>query len=323
MDLIKSLGELAVGSRLKRLSDFIMKDGIRIYQSNNVDFQPKWFLVFYALSQNKKMSVTEIANELGLAHPTVSQTVKEMEKKGLLDSRPSPHDARKRELSLSQRGQVLLPKMEPIWRDISNAIHRILVQNEHSLLRAIEEVESRFEEKRFFDWVQEETRERQLQEVQILEYHPDLKTFFKELNYYWIEKYFEVEDADRKMLEHPEEQIISNGGRIIFAQLNGSVVGTCALIKIDDLTYELAKMAVSEQVQGRQIGKKLGLEIIRQAKELGASRLVLESNKKLIPALNLYEKLGFTVLDNDLQQSIYCRVNIKMELSLVDQDDRG
>ncbi len=46
MDLIKSLGELALGSRLKRLSELIMKDGIRIYRSNGIDFQPKWFPVF-------------------------------------------------------------------------------------------------------------------------------------------------------------------------------------------------------------------------------------------------------------------------------------
>ena len=309
-----------MGSRLKRLSDLIMKDGIRIYQSNNIDFQPKWFPVFYALTQKDQMGVTEIAAELGLAHPTVSQTLKEMEKKGLVVSKPSPYDARKRELSLSKSGQALLPKMEPIWRDISNAIHRILVQNENSLLRAIEEVESQFEDKKFFDWVQEETRERQLQEVQIVDYRPNLKDHFKELNYQWIEKYFEVEDVDRKILEHPE-QIINQGGRIIFAQLSGTVVGTCALIKIDDVTYELSKMAVTEEAQGRQIGKKLGLEIIRQARELRASRLVLESNKRLIPALTLYEKLGFRVIDGDLQQSIYCRANIKMELSLKDQND--
>ena len=200
MDLIKSLGELAVGSRMRRLSDLIMKDGIRIYQSNGIDFQPKWFPVFYAISQNKEMSVTEIAGELYLAHPTVIQTIKELEKEGLVDSRPSPNDARKRELSLSKKGQTLLPKMEPIWRDISNAIHRMLSQNENNLLRAIEEVESRFEEKLFFDWVQEETKERKLQEVQILEYGPNLKIHFKELNYEWIGKYFKVEEVDRKIL---------------------------------------------------------------------------------------------------------------------------
>ena len=109
MDLITSLGELAVGSRLKRLSDLIMKDGIRIYQSNGIDFQPKWFPVFYALSQTREMSVTEIAAALGLAHPSVSQTVKEMEKKGLISSKMSPEDARKRLLFLSKNGMTLLP----------------------------------------------------------------------------------------------------------------------------------------------------------------------------------------------------------------------
>ena len=251
MDLITSLGELAVGSRLKRLSDLIMKDGIRIYQSNGIDFQPKWFPVFYALSKTREMSVTEIAAALGLAHPSVSQTVKEMEKKGLVSSKMSPEDARKRLLFLSKNGMTLLPLMEPVWRDISNALHRMLSQKEHSLLRALEEVESLLEDKRFFDWVQDETKQRQMQEVQIFEFRPELKNHFKELNYQWIEKYFEVEDVDRRILENPEEHIIDNGGHILFAQLEDKVVGTCALIKIDEETYELSKMAVSEQAQGR------------------------------------------------------------------------
>ena len=71
-------------------------------------------------------------------------------------------------------------------------------------------------------------------------------------------------------------------------------------------------MAVSPQVQGKGIGRRLGEAIIATAKELGASKLYLESNTHLKPAIALYENLGFKKVAG--RQSSYERANIKMEL---------
>ena len=86
----------------------------------------------------------------------------------------------------------------------------------------------------------------------------------------------------------------------------------CALIKLKDGEYELAKMAVDESTQGLGIGYQLGLHIIEAAKELGAHRLYLGSNTVLESALHLYRKLGFQVLEEAV--SPYERCNIEMEL---------
>ncbi|MDH3710442.1 MAG: MarR family transcriptional regulator, partial [Cyclobacteriaceae bacterium] len=84
MDIFNHLGELALGSRLKRLSDQIMRHGARIYQANDMDFEPKWFPVFYLLSQDAPLGVTEMAQELGVTHAAVSQTVRELLQKKLI-----------------------------------------------------------------------------------------------------------------------------------------------------------------------------------------------------------------------------------------------
>ena len=44
-DIIAELGELAFASRLKRLSDRLMRDVSRIYQQMDVDFEARWFSV--------------------------------------------------------------------------------------------------------------------------------------------------------------------------------------------------------------------------------------------------------------------------------------
>jgi len=81
-----------------------------------------------------------------------------------------------------------------------------------------------------------------------------------------------------------------------------------------DFDYELAKMAVSPTVQGKSIGYLLGRAIIEEAKALGASKLFLESNTILKPAINLYYKLGFQKISG--YPSPYQRCNIQMELDL-------
>ena len=59
MDLIKQLGSLAFASRLKRISDRMMADGGRIYASQNISFEPRWFPIFYLLSEEPPMPLTE------------------------------------------------------------------------------------------------------------------------------------------------------------------------------------------------------------------------------------------------------------------------
>ncbi|CAN5832092.1 hypothetical protein BH10BAC2_BH10BAC2_21890 [soil metagenome] len=152
------------------------------------------------------------------------------------------------------------------------------------------------------------------EEVMILSYKPQYAVDYKRLNIDWIEKYFVVEEHDVEQLENPYEYIISKGGFIFFAKYNDEIVGTCALIKTGEQEYELAKMAVAENARGKQIGKRIGLVVIEQAKAAGAKRVWLESNRILITALNLYTKLGFTEIP--ITSTPYARADIRMEIWL-------
>lgn len=151
--------------------------------------------------------------------------------------------------------------------------------------------------------------------VSILGFESNLAHHFSELNYEWLNQYFEVEDHDREMLDHPQSYIIDNGGHIFFAKVNDEIVGTVALIKEDSDTYELAKMGVTSKYRGLQIGKKLMEHAIEFSKSTGKKRLVLESNTKLTPAINLYIKAGFKAAPLN-ECSPYARCNIRMELVL-------
>ena len=152
--------------------------------------------------------------------------------------------------------------------------------------------------------------------VTLRDFRPGDQPVFRQLNEEWIARYFTLEPADLKALDHPEEYILTPGGCILLAELGGQVVGTCALIKMaDGRSYELAKMAVSPAAQGRQIGYLLGEAAVQRVRELGGARVYLESNSQLAPALALYRKLGFRNLAAP-NPSPYARADVQMELLL-------
>ena len=159
---------------------------------------------------------------------------------------------------------------------------------------------------------EDQTRSGKASKVKIVDCAPKYYSAFKLLNEEWIKAYFVLEDADKIALDDPEGYILEKGGKILCAIEDDIVLGVCALMKMegDDFDYELAKMAVSPEAQGKGIGHVLGLAIIEKAKSLGATNLFLESNTKLKPALSLYRKLGFQKIEG--YASPYERSNIQM-----------
>jgi putative acetyltransferase len=137
---------------------------------------------------------------------------------------------------------------------------------------------------------------------------------FKELNEAWISRDFEIEPGDREVLDDPQGKILSKGGQICLAELDGEVVGCCALVPISPGQFELAKMTVSDAATGQGIGRRLLVFAIAVARVLKARRLYLESNTKAAAAIHLYEELGFRHMATTEHASKYARANVFMEM---------
>ena len=154
----------------------------------------------------------------------------------------------------------------------------------------------------------------QNKEVEIIDFTEENKDAIKTLNFEWLEKYFHVEPSDMIQLSDPVGEIIDKGGIIFYARYDGQIVGSAALMRINDRRNELAKMAVTESAQGLGIGKALMDYCMMLAAKLSAETLVLYSNTKLAPAIHLYRKYGFVEVPLDVVH--YERANIKMEKTL-------
>lgn len=154
-----------------------------------------------------------------------------------------------------------------------------------------------------------------MEKLRIEDYRPEWQPYFEALNLAWIEKYFVPEEIDRWVLSHPEEAILREGGKILFAVYNGRVIGTVALKKAGDQIAEMNKMAVDEAFQGLGAGKLLCQAAIRTAREMGMKELVLYTHSSLGTALSIYKKLGFTEVP--VEAGKYKRADVKMSLNLI------
>jgi GNAT superfamily N-acetyltransferase len=152
-------------------------------------------------------------------------------------------------------------------------------------------------------------------ELTIEPFQPALGPVFARLNRQWIERLFAIEPADEVMLSDPEREVITPGGQIFFARVGGEIVGTAAAMVHSPGVFELAKMAVTPEYQGRGVGKRLGEAVIAFARSARAERLFLLTNSRLASAIRLYQRLGFE--HHPLPPHTgYRRADVYMELRL-------
>ena len=151
-------------------------------------------------------------------------------------------------------------------------------------------------------------------DIKIISYNPKYKSDFVRLNKAWLEDYFFVEKHDIEVFENIEDIILKPGGEIFFCLVDNEIAGTVAMQKINDSTYELAKLAVDKKFQGQKLSHLLMEACIAFAKEKKATTIMLMSSTKLDTALHLYRKYNFTEIP--LDETDYDRADIQMELKL-------
>lgn len=316
MDVLRDLGTLAMGSRLKRLSDRLMQDGIRVYRDSGLDFEPRWFPVYYYLSHVGPSAVMDIARGLGITHPSVNQVAREMIGANLVAAYKDARDKRRRVLALTKHGKAQLPALEEVWRDISAALQELVDETQVDFLGYVETIERALDNRNFHDRFLDRHQPRS-DDVEILTYSPQFGDVFRTLNEAWIVEHFEMEDADRRMLDDPQGYVIEPGGEILIARDRDTqeVLGTCALVNQGEGIGELAKMTVTGSARGRGIGKLIARAVVVRAREMGFTRLYLETNSRLAPALGLYKQLGFVRKPSPFS-SDYARADVYMEMPL-------
>lgn len=82
-------------------------------------------------------------------------------------------------------------------------------------------------------------------------------------------------------------------GRFLVARRSGVVVGCGGVTLLDEVTAEVKRMWVSAAARGSGLGRRLLTRLEEEARALGRTTVVLDTNGVLTPAIAMYESAGY------------------------------
>ena len=85
---------------------------------------------------------------------------------------------------------------------------------------------------------------------------------------------------------------------VVLVYFNEFPVACGAIKKYDSKSMEIKRMFVAEDYRNRGIAQKIIHELETWAKELGLKKLILETGKRQVEAVNFYKKCKYEIIQN-------------------------
>lgn len=104
-------------------------------------------------------------------------------------------------------------------------------------------------------------------------------------------------------------------GLLLLAYVGEAAAGTVAFERLSGTTCRMRRLYVDEAWRGRGLGRVLATALVDAAKDMGYTRMVLDTTPSMAAARGLYRDLGFEAVDQPDWPSP-CRDPVFMERSL-------
>lgn len=122
-DVVRALGFLTLGSRMKRIGERLQADTQRIMDKNGAPLQASQYPFLAAVDRLGPITIGELAEAIGITQPGATRTVAQLAELGLLEVEPAPDDQRRRIISLSRQGQAVVETgKQDVWPQIESAV---------------------------------------------------------------------------------------------------------------------------------------------------------------------------------------------------------
>ncbi|OLT20125.1 MarR family transcriptional regulator [Pseudonocardia sp. CNS-139] len=144
---------------LRRLLDAMDADIARLYAARGVTgVRPRFSIALIRLHHLGPMTVKALAAEVDVTHSAMSQTVTAMRTEGLVETAPG-HDARTRDVRLTERGRALVPFLEDEWRATERAFAALEAEVPYALTRVVDDMAAALGRRSFLDRITVELAE--------------------------------------------------------------------------------------------------------------------------------------------------------------------
>ncbi len=320
MTIYRLSGELMLGSRLRRLGEKLFFDISRVYKSENIDFEPAWFPLFFLLERHNKLSVSDIASSMEISHPGASQMITTLEKKELISCAKDKQDKRIRTVTFTKKGSALLNQIQPVWLSVIKCAQEMLNEGENSkfLLSTLTEIEDLLGLKSFFDRIKEDIHTREvINKIEFIPYESKYRDSFKELVLEWLlqNSHSSIDDTD--FFNNTEEDLKTGKLEIVFIKLENSFIGTSVIKSIENNNAEIYLLFIKKKWRNMQIENRLLEYSIKKLQGMNINNIYTKLDRKNINLIKVFRNINFSLSSLEKDKS---KNTIKLVLKKVNNN---
>jgi DNA-binding MarR family transcriptional regulator/N-acetylglutamate synthase-like GNAT family acetyltransferase len=303
--------------QLRHLSDHLVEEEMRVYHEIGINIPYRWHAILQIFSENEKiLTISDLAEIQGKTHPDVVYTINQMNKEGLILERSDKSDKRKRIIGPSEKALNLIMTLKPSWQAAQDATNQWIKESAPDLWFNFESLNHSLETRSFFSRIKKERKRSDLKNVQLLRYN-EVKDAPLILQSFWSQfknKYFDVTELDKYI--HDMQFLISkNESETYFASSMQQIIGSISILRRSFKYCEIIFLWLEEPYRRRYIATKLLEKGISIAREMGASKLFVQSHPKLVAANALFQNFSFTTTEK-YSASIFEYQSMSMLLSI-------
>ncbi len=122
-DVVRAMGFLCLGSRMKRIGERLQADTQRMLDTLEVPLQASQYPFLAALDRLGPLAIGDLADAIGITQPGATRTLAQLVELGLVEATQPRDDQRRRIMSLTEKGRQLVDDAKrDVWPRIEGAV---------------------------------------------------------------------------------------------------------------------------------------------------------------------------------------------------------
>jgi DNA-binding MarR family transcriptional regulator/N-acetylglutamate synthase-like GNAT family acetyltransferase len=253
--------------------------------------------ILFELGHGENVTASSLCRELGLDAGYLSRTLARLEQQGLIARVRSDSDGRQRLLHLTPEGEKTFALLDQRSREeVSEMLSDLSEEERQRLLKAMQTIEDVFD------------RGLKFSEPFVLRPHePGDMGWVTHRHGVLYSQEYGWDERFEALVAQIVADFINNYNpareRCWIAEVDGEIVGSVFLVQSSETVAKLRLLLVEPKARGMGLGTRLVQECIRFARRCGYQKIVLWTNSVLVEARHIYQKSGFTLVEEEPHHS--------------------